>query len=106
MIHHIEANQVIDEVLNGSDKVVIVDFFATWCVPCQMQTPILEELSKSCEDVEVYKVNIDDNQELAIRYGISSVPTIVFFKDGEEVERCVGLTEIEEINEIVDNLKE
>lgn len=105
MIHHIEANQVMDEVLGNSGKLVIVDFFATWCVPCQMQTPILAEVDDKFEDVEVYKINIDENQELAIRYGISSVPTLIFFRDGKEVERNVGFIEFGELEGIVNNLR-
>ncbi|MBR4110698.1 MAG: thioredoxin [Clostridia bacterium] len=100
MIHHIENNQINSEVLK-SDKLVIVDFYATWCMPCQMLTPILVEIDKENEDVEIFKVNVDENQETAIRYDIVSVPTLIFFKDGKEVERQVGLVEKEKLEKII-----
>lgn len=104
MIHHIDNNQINSEVLNN-DKLVIIDFFATWCVPCQMLTPILSEVDKEVSEVEIFKVNVDENQETAIRYNITSVPTLIFIKDGSEVERQVGLIEKEELKAIIDNLK-
>lgn len=104
MIHHIENNQINKEVLN-SDKLVIIDFFATWCVPCQMLTPILHEIDNELDSVEIYKVNVDENQETAIRYDITSVPTLVFFKDGQEIERQVGLVEKEKLKEIINEIQ-
>ena len=100
MIHHIENNQINSEVLK-SDKLIIVDFYATWCMPCQMLTPILVEIDKENEDVEIFKVNVDENQETAIRYDIVSVPTLIFFKDGKEVERQIGLVEKEKLEKII-----
>lgn len=100
MIHHIENNQINSEVLK-SDKLVIVDFYATWCMPCQMLTPILVDIDKENEDVEIFKVNVDENQETAIRYDIVSVPTLIFFKDGKEIDRQVGLVEKEKLEEII-----
>ena len=103
MIHHIENNQINQEVLN-TDKLVIIDFFATWCMPCQMLTPILSEVDKENQNVEIFKVNVDENQETAIRYDITSVPTLIFFKDGNEVERQVGLIEKEKLQEIINGI--
>lgn len=100
MIHHIENNQINSEVLK-SDKLVIVDFYATWCMPCQMLTPILVDIDKENEDVEIFKVNVDENQETAIRYDIVSVPTLIFFKDGKEIDRQIGLVEKEKLEEII-----
>lgn len=104
MIHHIDNNQINSEVLNN-DKLVIIDFFATWCVPCQMQTPILVEVDKEEREVEIFKVNVDENQEIAIRYNITSVPTLIFIKNGSEIERQVGLIEKDDLKAIIDNLK-
>lgn len=104
MIHHIENNQINQAVLNN-DKLVIIDFFATWCVPCQMQTPILTEVDREGSEVEIFKVNVDENQETAIRYNITSVPTLIFIKNGSEIERQVGLIEKDELKKIIDNLK-
>lgn len=100
MIHHIENNRINQEVLN-SDKLVIIDFYATWCMPCQMLTPVLVEIDKENENVEIFKVNVDENQETAIRYDIVSVPTLIFFKDGNEIERQVGFCEKEKLEKII-----
>ena len=105
MIHYIENGQIINEVTK-SEKLVIVDFFATWCVPCQMMSEVLRDTEKEYEDViEVFKVDIHENQETAIRYDVTSMPTLVFFKDGEEVERKIGYIEKEELVSIIEDLK-
>ena len=105
MIHYIENGQIINEVTK-SEKLVIVDFFATWCVPCQMMSEVLRDTEEEYEDViEVFKVDIDENQETAIRYDVTSMPTLVFFKDGEEVERKIGYIEKEELVSIIEDLK-
>ena len=105
MIHYIENGQIINEVTN-SEKLVIIDFFATWCVPCQMMSEVLRNVEKEYEDVvEVFKVDVDENQETAIRYDVTSMPTLVFFKDGEEVERKIGYIEREELISIIEDLK-
>ena len=79
------------EVLN-SDKKVLVDFWATWCGPCQMQTPILEEIASEVKTRKIVSVNIDAQPELAAAYKVASIPCLVYFKDGEEVDRRIGLT--------------
>ena len=105
MVHHIENDQIISEVLKN-DKLVIIDFFATWCGPCQMIAPVLVELDKKYNDeIEIYKVNVDENQDSAIRYGVSSVPTLIFFKNGEEIERQIGFMDEEELSKIIDEIK-
>lgn len=105
MIHYIENGQIINEVIKN-DKLVIIDFFATWCVPCQMMSEVLREIEKEYEDVaEIFKVDVDENQETAIRYDVTSMPTLVFFKDGEEVERNVGYIEKDELTSIIEDLK-
>ena len=105
MVHHIENEQIINEVLN-SEKLVIVDFFATWCGPCQMLAPILANLDRKYnEEVEIYKVNFDETQDAAIRYGVTSVPTLIFFKDGEEIDRQVGYMEEDELSKIIEEIK-
>lgn len=75
-----------------SSKPTLVDFFATWCGPCRMQAPILEEVKKAVgEDANVVKVDIDKNQEVAALYRVQSVPTLILFKNGEPVWRAVGV---------------
>lgn len=73
-----------------SDKLVVVDFYADWCMPCRFLSPVLEKLSKQFKDVEFYKLNVDENQELAFEYGISSIPTVLFFRKGKLVGGFVG----------------
>ena len=90
-----------NEVLN-SDKVCLVDFYADWCGPCKMMSPIIEEIADELGDkVKVGKVNSDENMELAEKYQIMSIPTIMIIKNGQVVKTFVGVTSKEEIiNEI------
>lgn len=105
MVHHIEPGQIIDEVLKN-EGLVVVDFFATWCAPCQMLAPVLIELDKKYGDeVEFYKVNIDESEDAAIRYGVSSVPTLIFFKNGEEIDRQVGFADEDELSNWIEEMK-
>ena len=104
MIHHIENERILSEVLKN-EKLVIVDFFAEWCGPCQMLSPILVEIEKEySEKLEIYKVNVDESQECAMRYGVTAMPTLLFFKNREEVERQVGYLEKDELEKIVQEL--
>ena len=77
------------EVLR-SEKPVIVDFWAPWCVPCRRVSPILEELSESRNDVRFVKLNVDDNPATAMNYNVSSIPTIVRFENGEVTKKAIG----------------
>lgn len=79
------------EVLDFSG-VVVVDFFATWCGPCRMLTPILEELEEELKDVKFVKIDIDEAEDIAADYDIMSVPTLLLFKNGDVVSTCVGST--------------
>jgi len=90
------------EKVFGSEQPVIVDFWASWCVPCQMLGPIIEELSDELDgEVVVGKVNIDEEQALAEEYGVFSIPTVIIFKDGGELERLVGVRTKEEYMEAI-----
>ena len=81
-----------NELLNG-DKPVVVDFWAEWCGPCRMISPIVDELAAEYEGkVIIGKVNVDENDDLPVNYGIRSIPTILFFKNGELVDKQVGGT--------------
>lgn len=78
------------QVLN-SEKPVLVDFWADWCVPCHMVSPVVEEIGQEqSASISVAKLNVDDNPETARRYGVMSIPTLILFKDGEEAARVVG----------------
>ena len=86
---HINKDNFHKEVLN-SDKPVLLDFFASWCGPCKMVGPILDEIAEEREDIKVCKVDIDEQPELASRYRIMSVPTLMVLKDGNIVDQSVG----------------
>lgn len=78
------------DIIQGS-KPVLVDFWAPWCMPCRMVSPILDEIASERQgQVTVAKVNLDENAQLAAKYGVMSIPTVVRFQDGEEVSRVVG----------------
>jgi len=80
-----------DERVLGSETPVLVDFWAEWCVPCHMVSPVVEEIGRDKgESLEVAKLNIDDNPEVTRRYGVMSIPTLMLFKGGEEIARVVG----------------
>lgn len=77
------------EVLNAKG-VVLVDFFATWCAPCKMLSPIVDQVADEVTNAKVGKINVDEESGLAQKYGVSSIPTLVVFKDGVEVKRSMG----------------
>jgi thioredoxin 1 len=81
-----------EEEILKSDKTALVDFYADWCGPCQMMSPIIDEISEELTDVKFGKVNIDDYPEIAANYGIMSIPTLLIFKNGELNNTFVGVT--------------
>ena len=88
------------EVLQ-SDKIVLVDFYADWCGPCKMLSPVVDSVANENEDIKVVKVNVDDAQDLAIKYQVMSIPTLVVIKNGQEINRSVGVVSKSEIEEMV-----
>ena len=91
------------DVLEVKDTPVIVDFWAPWCGPCQMQGPILDELSDEIGDkAKIFKINVDDNNELAGQYGIMSIPALKVFKNGEVVEDLVGVHQKDQLMEVIE----
>jgi thioredoxin 1 len=89
-VTHVTASDFGSEVL-ASDRAVLVDFWAEWCVPCHMVSPVVEELARDHPDsLKAVKVNVDDYPDTAREHGVMSVPTLILFKDGREVARVVG----------------
>ncbi|HOK14331.1 MAG TPA: thioredoxin [Candidatus Kapabacteria bacterium] len=85
------TDDTYDEVVLKSDIPVLIDFWATWCGPCRMIAPIIEELAVEYEGkIKVCKLDVDNNQKVAMMYGIRSIPTVVIVKNGEEVDRILG----------------
>ena len=88
--------------LINSEKVVLVDFYADWCGPCKMQSPIVDELAEEAgEKFTVAKLNTDQCTDVCIKYFVSSIPTIIVFKNGEAVEKSVGLTDKAELSDML-----
>lgn len=97
----VDNNEFVNEIKSG---VTVVDFFSTWCGPCKMISPILEELSEEMrEKVNFIKIDVDKSVDLADEYHISSIPTVVIFKNNEKVNQFVGFLPKEEIKRLIEN---
>ena len=88
------------EVLK-SDKTVLVDFWAVWCGPCRMLSPVVDQVAEENPEIKVCKVNVDEEQQLAIKYGVMSIPTLLVFKGGELVNQSVGVIPKEEVLNLI-----
>lgn len=104
-----QVEELTDEnfqtTIEGAELPVLVDFSATWCQPCKALAPLIEEIAKEYEGrILVRKVDIDTARQTAIRFGIQGVPTCVFFKDGTEVDRFVGMRDLREIRDYVEKI--
>ena len=92
-----------DETVNSSQVPVLVDFWATWCGPCKMLAPVIDEIAGEYGDkVKVCKVNTDDHREAAVEYAINAIPTIILFKDGQITQKWVGMTTKQDITDAID----
>lgn len=98
----LNENNFEEEVLQ-SDKTVLIDFWASWCGPCRMMSPVIDSIAEEMgEEVKVCKINIDEEQNLAVKYNVMSIPTFIVLKGGKEVGRSVG---VQDKSEIVSMLK-
>ena len=96
------TNENFEEEVKKSDKKVLVDFFATWCGPCKMMSPIIDEIAEELgESIKVGKVDSDENTELAEEFGIMSIPTIMIFENGQVIKTFIGVTSKDEIMKVL-----
>lgn len=104
MIKYINGNDFEKEVLSRED-IVLVDFFATWCPPCKKLGEELEKLERSRADIDIVKINIDDNKDIAMNYEIMYVPTIIVFKNGKPVVSNTGFMKAEDVINLIEKVK-
>lgn len=97
------TNDNFDSLLS-ENEVMVVDFWAPWCGPCKMMGPIIDKIADENKETAIGKSNVDSNTELAQKYNVRGIPTIIFFKNGEAVERITGVQSKEEIENIINNL--
>lgn len=89
----------------AQEELTIVDFYATWCPPCKMLAPIMEEIAEQAKGYQVAKIDIDQAIDIANEFGVMSIPTVIFFKKGEELQRLVGFRNKDELLDEINNLK-
>lgn len=94
-----------DELIENNSGISLVDFWAVWCAPCQMQAPIIEELATEMKDITVGKVNVDEQMELSMKFGITAIPTIMLFKNGECVKQTQGYQTKEQLINMIESYR-
>ena len=98
----INKNQFEEKILKSNEK-VLVDFYADWCGPCKSLGPIIEEVAMEQKDITFYKVNVDKEHDVAKKYGIMSIPTLILFENGKVINKSVGLVSKKELINFVNN---
>ena len=96
------SKEKFQELVVNAEKKVLLDFWAPWCGPCRMVLPVVEEIAEEREDIVVGKVNVDEQPELANQFGVMTIPTLIVFENGQEVERSVGAKNKKAILSMVD----
>ena len=103
LIEHLTAQNFAHKTKSG---VVLVDFWADWCMPCKMMAPILNEVAEATDGTAtIFKLNVDEQQQVAAQFGIRSIPTMILFKDGKEVERIIGVKSKEAVMASINKAK-
>jgi thioredoxin 1 len=101
------TDTTFDEIVNGSEVPVLVDFWAPWCGPCKMIAPMIDELAEEYgEKAQICKVNTDEHREAAVEYAINAIPTVILFKDGQIEKKWVGMTTKKDLVTEIDGLLE
>ena len=104
MVIDVKRSNFQEKVISA-DKLVLVDLYATWCAPCKALAPVLEELAdKYADKIKVVKVNVDEEESIAAKFGIASIPTVIFFKNGQTAASFVGLRSASEIEKMIEKL--
>lgn len=96
-IIEIESMEQFEQEVSNENGTIFIDFYATWCMPCKTMTPIIEKLAKENKEVKFFKVDVDKNNELATKYNVMSIPTMLILKDGKVTKTFVGVTDKESI---------
>lgn len=96
MVKQIDSNEFKEVIKEGK---IVIDLFATWCGPCKMLSPVLDEISEEITTTKFFKVDVDDNSDIAREYGVMSIPTILIFENGELINKIVGLRSREDLIE-------
>jgi len=96
------TNDNFEKEVLGSDIPVLVDFWAAWCGPCMMQGPVLDELAGEYDTIKIGKINVDEEQLLAMKFNVTGIPTMIYFKDGEAAQKMVGLRSKEQLIQALD----
>lgn len=104
-IKAINADQYKEIIGSSNGKVIIMEFYATWCNPCKMLAPVLEELNNKDENIDIYKVDVDENSKLADDLDIHSVPTILFYKNGEIKKALMGFQPLAMLEKAVESIE-
>ena len=99
---HTMTKENFDELVLQAEKPILVDFWAEWCGPCRMVSPLVDEIAEERDDVLVGKINVDEQGELAMRFGVMSIPTLLVFKGGEIVNKAVGARPKAELLQLLD----
>ena len=97
-------NESFEKEVKNTDKVVLIDFYADWCGPCKMMSPIIDQIASEVDDkIKICKLNVDEAQDIAIEYNVMSIPTLIIFKNGNVVNTLVGLRDKEEVLSAINN---